>query len=312
VNLRHRLPTFGLVAASVAVAAGCGLGAGSQSSDVTLSVTADFGTVVVGQGSVTQATESETAMRQLQRAFRVDTSYAGRFVKSIDGRSGGNHGGRPVDWFYFVNGIEATVGAAEASLHVGDSVWWDFRDWGSATHVPAVVGAWPHPFTGADGGKRPAVRIACASGAEPACTVVKRRLADVGVTSASGVFSAAGQGAGLRILVGVWSAIRPDPAAQLLEQGPGVSGVYLRPSSDGKGVAILNPQGTVARRETGSVGIVAATMLGQDLPTWIVSGTDLGSLATAANHLTSEDLQRRYAVAWAGNQELPAPLMAVR
>lgn len=304
------IPATVLAAVSAAAMVGCGVGAGDRSSDVTLSVTADFGRVVVGKTSVTKPAQSETAMRQLQRVFSVDTAYAGRFVKSIEGRSGGTQGGRPVDWFYFVNGIEASVGAADTTLHGGDSVWWDFRDWGAATHVPAVVGAWPHPFTGAIDGKRPAVRLVCAPGSDAACAVVERRLADVGVPAAKGLSGTAGKGSGLRVLVGTWAAIRPDPAAQLLEQGPGVSGVYIRPFADGRGFAILDPRGNAARRETGSVGIIAATMLEQGLPTWIVSGTDTPSLVSAANHLTLPDLQHRYSVAWAGKQTFPAPLDA--
>jgi hypothetical protein len=302
------MPVFGLTALSAAAFAGCGLGPGSQSSSVTLSVTADFGQVVLRQGATTRPAESETAMRQLQRSFRVETSYAGRFVRAIDGRSGGTEDGRPVDWFYFVNGIEASVGAADTTVHGGDSIWWDFRDWGAATHVPAVVGAWPHPFTGAFDGKRPAVRVVCAPGAGAACAVVEQKLADAGVTASRGLAGEVGKGSDLRVLVGAWKAIRPDPAAQLLEQGPGASGVYLRPSSDGKSIEILNQEGSVAQQETGSTAFVAATVLEQDLPTWIVSGTDDQAVVAAANHLTSHYLKHCYAVAWAGRKELRAPL----
>ena len=45
-------------------------------------------------------------MRLLQRNFDVKTRYGGGFVQQIDGVAGGREGGRRVDWFYYVNGIE--------------------------------------------------------------------------------------------------------------------------------------------------------------------------------------------------------------
>ena len=52
-------------------------------------------------------------MRLLQRNFEVETRYGGGFVQEIEGVAGGREGGRRVDWFYYVNGIEADEGAAE-------------------------------------------------------------------------------------------------------------------------------------------------------------------------------------------------------
>ena len=46
-------------------------------------------------------------MRLLQRKFEVETRYGGGFVQEIDGVGGGREAGRPVDWFFYVNGIEA-------------------------------------------------------------------------------------------------------------------------------------------------------------------------------------------------------------
>lgn len=299
-----------LAALGVALLAGCGLGAGKTSGEATLTVTRNFGSTELGKVVVSRPNSAETAMRQLERAYKVDTSYAGRFVKGIDGVKGGNTNGRPVDWFYFVNGIEAPIGAADTTIHAGDSVWWDFRDWGAATHAPAVVGAWPHPFTGSAEGKRPAVRIICAPGADAACAMVERRLADEGVPAARGMSGSAGKGSGLRVLVGLWKELRPDPAAQLLEEGPASSGVYLKPSPAGNSVALLDPTGAVVKQESGSVGFVAATLIADGLPTWIVSGTDVRALAGAAQRLTEKDLHLHYSVAWVGGQAVPAPLTA--
>ena len=119
-------------------------------------------------------------MRLLQRKFEVETRYGGGFVQEIDGVGGGRRSGRPVDWFFYVNGIEASTGAAARRLAPGDRVWWDHHDWGAAMRVPAVVGSFPAPFVSSSKGKRVPVRIDCGAGAQRACREVQKRLTDAG------------------------------------------------------------------------------------------------------------------------------------
>jgi len=103
------------VAAIVAAtAAGCGLGAGPAPGGVQLTVTHDFGARVLSRTSAPKVKGAETVMSLLLRNDKlVTTRYGGGFVESIDGQSGGQEvAGDPVDWFYYVNGIEAPKGAA--------------------------------------------------------------------------------------------------------------------------------------------------------------------------------------------------------
>src|SRR5690349_7892264 len=96
---------FLLVLAAALPAAGCGLGAGeSKEGGADLLVTRDFGSRQVGTASEDPIPGGETVMRMLQRDFDVETRYGGGFVQSINGIAGGRENGRPVDWFYFVNG----------------------------------------------------------------------------------------------------------------------------------------------------------------------------------------------------------------
>jgi hypothetical protein len=92
-----------------------------------------------------------TAMQALDRVAEVKTRYGGRFVQSVDGLDGDIT--RRRDWFYFVNGIEADIGAAEYRLHDGDVEWWDFRSWKKRMREPVVVGAFPEPFLHGFGGE---------------------------------------------------------------------------------------------------------------------------------------------------------------
>ena len=110
----------------------------------------------------------------------VTTRYGGGFVQSIDGLSGGQEAGRPVDWFYYVNGVEASKGAAATNVHPGDHIWWDRHDWSQTDNVPAVVGSFPEPFLNGIGGKRLPVRVECAVVQGEACRTVAARLRSAG------------------------------------------------------------------------------------------------------------------------------------
>ncbi|HVA19086.1 MAG TPA: DUF4430 domain-containing protein, partial [Solirubrobacteraceae bacterium] len=99
--------------------AGCGLGPGETPSGVSLVVTSGFGAHVLRSSSAPRVRGQETVMSLLVRNDTVSTRYGGGFVQSVDGHSGGTKGGDPVDWFYYVNGVEAGRGAAETNVHAG-------------------------------------------------------------------------------------------------------------------------------------------------------------------------------------------------
>ncbi len=126
------------------------------------------------------------------------------------------------DWFFYVNGVESPVGAADYALHGGDSIWWDYRDWSAAEGVPAVVGSWPQPFRDGYEGRRHPVAVECLGGGG-ACGEVRARLEAAGVSLAKGSPKDA-----IRVLVGPWGQVREDPAAAQLEAGPQTSGVFAQ------------------------------------------------------------------------------------
>jgi hypothetical protein len=291
-------------------AGGCGLGAGeSQEGGATLTVTRDFGTRDVGTGSADPIPGGETVMRMLQRDFDVDTRYGGGFVQQINGIAGGREDGRPVDWFYYVNGILAEEGAAARKLVPGDEIWWDHHDWGASADVRAVVGAFPEPFLSGTEGKRLPVRLDCADAAADACDEVAARLTEVGVKagrSAAGGFG--GEGV-LRIKVGTWADVRRDPAVRRLEEGPKASGVYARPSASGDELALLDDEAETVRTLGPGSGLVAATKLGGEAPTWIVTGTDAVGLAAAVAQLEEDALRDNFALAVEDGRPVPLPVL---
>jgi hypothetical protein len=141
-----------LLLAAACLFAGCGEEAAGEGS-AELWITRDRGSEVVLSTTVPAGI---SALEALRRKTDVETRYGGRFVQAIDGIEGdiaGQH-----DWFYFVNGYEADISAADYELHDGDVLWWDHRSWEGEMREPAVVGAFPEPFLHGWGGKkRPAV-----------------------------------------------------------------------------------------------------------------------------------------------------------
>ena len=282
------------------LAGGCGAGAGPGDSGVQLTVSRDFGRVPMLQRSLTGLPESETVMRLLSANAKTETSYAGAFVDSVNGISGGQSDGRSVDWFYFVNGSEAPVGAASTKVRNGDRIWWDWRNWSAADHVPAVVGSFPEPFVhGPGSAKRLPVRIECVEIESAPCRQVSKTLAAFGVPVAIGLFRASITDETLRVIVGQWAALREDEALAQLESGPASSGVYAEPASNGARIDLLNPDGKTVRSLGAGAGLVAATGLSGQPPVWAITGTNAAGVAAAAAAFNESQLRRHYAVALA-------------
>lgn len=303
------LAVLAALAAAIALA-GCGLGGGEGDDDVSLVVSRDFGAQTLGQYGPGPVEGSESIMRLLQRNFDVETRYGGGFVQSVDGIAGGTQDGRPVDWFYYVNGVEADRGSASAEVRAGDRIWWDFRDWGTAQRVPAVVGSYPEPFLHGLNGKRWTTRVECVRGQEDAgpCSDVARRLGDVGVIAAKSLVGTEGGDENLRVLVGPWEKIRFDRAARLLDDGVQASGVFVRFSDDAKGMQLLDAQGEVARTLGPGSGLIAATRWEDQPPTWFVTGTDQAGVQAAVRALEEGALGNHYALAIADDVGVPLPV----
>jgi Domain of unknown function (DUF4430) len=282
-------------------AAGCGIGPGDSVGEVELSVTRDYGTQVLLQRR-DDASESETVLRLLDRSSDISTRYGGGFVQSIEGVEGGTNGGRSYDWFFYVNGVESSVGSAEYTLDGGDRVWWDYRDWTAAMRVPAVVGSYPEPFRHGYEGEPHPVSVRCLSGGN-ACGVVRARL------DAPAADEARRGGDPIRVLVGPWDRVRTDDAAALIERGPAYSGVFADFVDAGRGwrLQALDATGSPGGSPR-EAGLLAATRDGGDPPTWVVTGSGLAETLAAARLLDADGLRNRYAVAAIGGNAMPVPV----
>lgn len=298
-------------------AAGCGLGPGADVGSVRLTVTREFGAVPVLERSV-EAKESDTVMRLLEGEADISTRYGGGYVQSINGVAEAERGGDPYDWFFYVDGVESPVGAADVDVKGGERIWWDYRDWAATNHVPAVVGSWPAPFVQGVGGKRYPVVVEC-KGGEEVCGAVRSALEREGVKLASGTPKGA-----IRVLVGTWDRLRSDPAAHLIEEGPAESGVFAdfvpasrqfesykgqnRRLAAGYELVALDEGGGEAEDLGAATGLVAATSRYGGPSVWLVTGGTEDAVRAAAEALDAQHLRDHYAVAIEGRKAIPLPV----
>jgi hypothetical protein len=287
-----------LLGAALATA-GCGLGPGADVGAGELTVTREYGATPMLEGTVS-AKESDTVMRVLEGEAEIETRYGGGFVHAIEGYAEEQRGGDPYDWFFYVDGTESPIGAAEVELGGGERIWWDYRNWSTVNHIPAVVGSWPAPFVAGKADEEVTASLECRK-AGAACGIAREALAREGAeVDATGT---------ARILVGPWQRLRTDAIAKLIEAGPGESGVFadFEATGDGYELLALDEASEVAARLGSDAGLIAATSRYGGPPVWVVTGGSAAAVRAAAEALDADHLRDRYAVAIAGDEATPLP-----
>ena len=307
-----RALVFAILAALAVGASACTIGPDENGSGAAqLTVTRDFGTRTLVRATERSVPGGETVMRLLRRHADVQTRYGGRFVNAIDDLRSGSDGGKRRDWFYYVNGIEEDVGAAEREVEGGDRVWWDYHGWGKVMRVPAVVGSFPEPFIHGSEGKRFPVRIDCGQDAQAVCEDVAARLDRAGVSPSTTALGAPAGEKLLRLVVGEWREARQDAAARQIERGPDVSGVFarIRPERGTYEMELLDQRGEVALAAPPGTGLVAATRFEEQQPTWVVTGIDRVGLERAARLIERAQLRDRFAAATLRGPPISVPII---
>ena len=207
-----------------------------------------------------------------------------------------------------MNGILADDGAAAHKLASGDRIWWDHHDWGASQDVRAVVGAYPEPFVSGVDGKKLPVRIDCADDAGDVCDEVGERLSARGVKagrSAAERLRRRGRAARQGRPVGASCGGTPPCAGS--RRGRGVRRLR-RPSRRAARSQLLDPDGRGGPHARPRRRAVAATRLGGEAPTWVVTGTDAPGVAAAAAQLREDALADRFALAVEDGRPVSLPV----
>ncbi len=104
--------------------------------EFTIVVSEDNGATVIAKKTVPVVT-GESLMDYMHQYFTIATAYGDNFMVSINGIRSQWTGvpvnqRQPVDWFLYVNGQQAQVGAADIYPHAGDVDTWDYHRWDPA------------------------------------------------------------------------------------------------------------------------------------------------------------------------------------
>ena len=270
--------------------------------EVGLVVTRDFGKQVLLEKAV-EVAPATSAMAALQKVASVETKYGGGFVSAINGTGSKYEGdsGNKRDWFFYINGIQSSVGARDYLLQDGDIEHWDFRDWSYQMFVPAIIGDFPQPFRSGYKGKNKPTVIAYGKQFEEDAWLLIQRLRELGVERASAVrcseLTQAERQASHLILLG-------DANNELLEElnkAHQKLGFYAY-FRQGK-LVVLNARGKVAREYGAGTGLIQATQnpwsqggIGSgESAVWMVSGTDEDGVKSAVEILAKYPERLKYA-----------------
>jgi hypothetical protein len=252
-----------LLAACALVGAGCG-GSGSTGPATSVTVTRDFGSSVIAKTETVDATPGLTALRQLETVHKVTTAYGGRYVKSIDTTTEDSDS----SWLFYVDGVEAKVGATSTRLKPAQVVQWDFHAWQSVRTGGAIVGAYPLPL------KTRGVRLICAPKKTPACKTARKALTAAGIV--------VGSRGPDRMIVGAWSDIEGFDGVRDLTTPGDTNGAFAQFSKNGKTLTPFAADGSEGKPIKSHGGLLAAFGEASGV-VWLATGTDdVGSQSAAA------------------------------
>jgi hypothetical protein len=84
--------------------------------------------------------------------------------------------------------------------------------------------------------------------------------------------------------------------------------VYARFSAAGNELTLLDPRGNPTAVLGAGAGLVAATAQASAVPTWLITGTDVAGVQSAAAALTPAALRDHFALAVQGARRTPIPV----
>jgi hypothetical protein len=262
-------------------------------SGVELGVTVNFGRQSLF-GKRLGFQDGDTVMDVLQDNLDVDTAYGGGFVNAIQGVKSGytGQGSAKVkqDWFFWVNGSIADMGASDYQLKQGDDVWWDFHSWEGTTGIPAVIGQYPHPFTTGYRGVTRKTTIYYGNGEEAEAKKLQVALQSQGAGSVDvtpytdAAISSRTQNT---VVLGTNSELLSHTAIRNLLSVGIKRGEYIQFGN--QSFTTLRESGTTDSVYGAGSGAILAigNGSGDTAPVWVVAGVDPAGLDAAVSVLTS-------------------------
>lgn len=266
----------------------------STTEEIKLMITKDFGREEILSKEITY----ESNMTVMDLLFKADleikAGYSGSFVDGINGllTKGGGLTGERYDWFYFVNGIFADVGAMDYFPQPGDVIWWDYRPWKVTGASPnAVIGAFPQTFLYSYLDEAKPTTIMAFEQDVPLANTLKTKLEELGVSQVEineVLEEKIENPQGPVLLLGQWNLLQDVGYVKKLNENYKRAGFYG--FFDENGLNLMNHNLEVKRTVQEKAGLIISTGQGSGDPNplWIVTGIDQEGFREAVETLVNE------------------------
>lgn len=242
---------------------------------------------------------------------QVETAYGGSFVQALEGRSS-QGGSKRQDWFFFVNGTFADVGALDYRPLPGDLIWWDYHGWQPGQSSNAVIGAYPAPFIQGYEGQSASTLIVYAPASQNQAEALADSFRNLGVEVTLEAISQTWQPPrqGPTVVVGVWAHLSQTTYLAKLNEGVPRNGLFSQFQEDS--ISLRSADGQIQKtltEEAGLIGALAQTG-GDQSPLWLVAGLDEAGLEKMVQLMVENPgaLNGCYSLALEGDQVYPLPL----
>lgn len=260
---------------------------------VRVTVCRDFGRQSIKDESVA-VREGSSAMEALQAVADVETSYGGGFIHSVDGTASQYDGGagQKRDWFFYVNGQMADVGAGAYEVRDGDWLVFDFHSWEYSMFTPVLAGCFPEPFVHGYAGAPESITVAYApgrrgEGGQIADFLSSRAAAPCRLVELAKEWGPA-QGE-YAVLVGTWKELECNDLAR--DSCTHRSRLGLFAFFENGELFLLDGDGSPAGSISGSAGLAQGLgpRLGDGASALMVTGSDAAGLRAILDYLLKAD-----------------------
>jgi len=299
-----------LILAALAIVAAAGLivphlfpraagPAGSFEDNVTLVVSRDFGSIVLGWWEMRPG---RTVMEMLRNVTEVETRYGGMFLYEMFGlRSSISN---RTDWLYYVNGVFMDVGLSSYVPRPGEVVQVDYHRWGSYSGSPGFLSGYPAIATVGLRGRKRNTTIAASRCLLKLADRLARRLESAGAPTPTVVDQDCVHPQSLR---GNLIVLSTEDDASLSEQVFGWEKNVLYPSFLREGQIWLNGVTTSGEALVEGGTVQCVYFPARDLWVMIILGTDEKWVKRALDEVGAERTRfvAAFAVSPSGIIELP-------
>lgn len=254
---------------------------------VHLVVTRDYGKATIFNQWL-PVLEKQDALSLTAKYLDVKTSYGGSFINAINGLESGYTGKMALkrqkyDWFFYFNGVLAGTGAGDVKIKSGDVVWWDYHDWGSSTFTPAIIGAFPHPFSNG-------VVLAYSASAKDAASLLATGFGNRGIKRVQLQEvndEIINKRAHPVIVLGLREEIMALSAIQALNSNPQRTGLFCGFTDSGfKLLDVAMQEGRTVKGGDSACIEATASGMGDANPLWLVIAENEKGLQRAVNYLS--------------------------